>query len=755
MADPVNTDYQITKTEVFDADAYNTIMRCESASKIEKDKLKKYHKHRFNGNHVKCSYNFGKDWRKEQVGVIVSNGLSSFDREIRAFLARRYYFDVDMANSQPVLLVELCKRNGWKCDTLEHYVKMRKEVFDSLMTELEIPKREAKDTCIECCFGSKQWLMKENEFLKALTLEMMVITENHAILHPHLVKRCEKLKKSRPKSAALAIYVQDEQRKCLMAIDAYLKTQDRDMDVLIHDGGLVRKLANEEQFPEELLRGAEEAVLGKLKYAIRLEVKPLESTFNDIIISKRNKVAPEILVNDAYAAKRFVELLGENIILDKSQGRFLFDETTGLWTQDETTLKRWLNKFSWELTFYQDTLVGEVARDYAGSERNICAMMKNIDRYLAPIDFVKGWAGSSIGKLLWENGVYNFDTDTFTPGFDKSILFFGKINRKFPVQRDAELEKYVHKIFFEDPYLVEQQEQAMFYKTGIARAIYGDYRAKRCYFTVGQANCGKGLLTGALMASFENYVMSFNTNNLLYNPRESGDTAKAYSWLAPIINSRICIGNEISMINKCMDSNRLKSISSGGDEITLRQNFQDETQIVCRSTPFCQLNDMPPIKPVDEAIKNRMCVNEMKKTYKANPDSNNPLEAQEDRTLKDYVETEPAKNALFYILVDAWKAFVANDRKSEKPAAVVEAFAEWAENGSSIASLLEDTYEITKNEEDYVVTRELITFLREKGCKDSDTKIGRILVSMGCSKKDMKVNGSTRRMTIGIKRIEG
>jgi hypothetical protein len=72
------------------------------------------------------------------------------------------------------------------------------------------------------------------------------------------------------------------------------------MDVYIHDGGCVRRLVDEKEFPSALLRTLEENVFSKFGYAIKLEVKTLVHSFE----FKRDKMRTELVSEKDYQKRK-------------------------------------------------------------------------------------------------------------------------------------------------------------------------------------------------------------------------------------------------------------------------------------------------------------------------------------------------------------------------------------------------------------------------------------------------------------------
>ena len=89
----------VTKTELFDADVLQKLVIKDGITHKDKTDLQRYRKRRINGNEVLIAYDFGKDYRTQQLGRIYPSpyvGLSVFPKDIRAALAQKYYWDVDI-----------------------------------------------------------------------------------------------------------------------------------------------------------------------------------------------------------------------------------------------------------------------------------------------------------------------------------------------------------------------------------------------------------------------------------------------------------------------------------------------------------------------------------------------------------------------------------------------------------------------------------------------------------------------------------
>jgi hypothetical protein len=273
------------RKEIYDADVMEKLLTHPGIAKKEKDMLRKYKKRAINGNIVQVSYIYGKNLETAQIGRLCAEngmGLANFSRNIRSALAQTYYWDLDMENAQPTILANLAKEKGWNCEKTLEFIEKRSDILKYIMENEQLTRGEAKDICIALFFGG--W-RDNHPFFEDLYKELCQIKENCKNTYPDIYKLAEKKKKEPgndwkdPKAGCMALVLQDTERKILLELDKFLKTKGRPFDVLIHDGGLVRKFGGEDAFPDEILREAEAWIKEKMNYEINLAVKPCQHTF--------------------------------------------------------------------------------------------------------------------------------------------------------------------------------------------------------------------------------------------------------------------------------------------------------------------------------------------------------------------------------------------------------------------------------------------------------------------------------------------
>lgn len=271
-------DISITKTEVFDVDFARWIVENKSIPKEDRMLVSRYLKNRIRGNEHDTTYKLGKHCKGAFLGrfcAIRSESLQCFPRDIRSALAMKYYWDVDMVNAQPTLLVQYCEKQGWVCDALKRYVLQREELLTLICDTCSIERWEAKQRVVALLFGSGVDADMPDFFRNEFYTEMRSIMHNN--WNTNSFKWIEK--QPNHYGRAIAYTLQTEERKCLLAMDRSLTNHKRSLDVFIHDGGLVRKKVGETVFSESLLREVEKDITRETGYSISLCVKSMSTSF--------------------------------------------------------------------------------------------------------------------------------------------------------------------------------------------------------------------------------------------------------------------------------------------------------------------------------------------------------------------------------------------------------------------------------------------------------------------------------------------
>lgn len=213
--------------------------------------------------------------------------LQSFKKGIRHYLADDIYWDVDMVNAHPVILLKICQNKGFCCNYIKQYVDNREFYINELMELTQCGRKQIKELylstlnlkdpnrwCIE--YGILTELPEHiigfyNECKKiALNLwesekELKKIVETKKIVenHPNKQNKYAQL---------LSHYLQIEENEILRIICDKFDDLEYEVDVLVFDGCMVRKC---DKNINEALTECEDAIQDATGYDIKLLVKAM------------------------------------------------------------------------------------------------------------------------------------------------------------------------------------------------------------------------------------------------------------------------------------------------------------------------------------------------------------------------------------------------------------------------------------------------------------------------------------------------
>ena len=738
-----NTDFHIVKTEMWDADVMETMLtRGSEMGFSAKDlrALSAYRKAHCSPGQNQVVYHYGKSAEKDQLGRLYARGgLQSYWRCIRNPLLAKHYWEIDFENAHFWLCRQIARQ--WKMDATN--ITLYCDNRSQWLAETDPDPAKAKLAFIKVAYGGSvaefhdwwkdDFAVKNTTHLVAIEEEMKALREMCWAKHPKLQKHSAVKSKRDPMASLFALVLQTAERQCLLEMDAYLKTQGRSVDVYIHDCGAVRKADGEREFPPSLLRAAEAHIKAKTGYDIKLVSKGFKHNF----ISPEK---PKVYYDEEFASREFVRLMGDKIAREGSDIYF-FNDDNGMWLKGDTAFRCAVAKHKQQLIWKTITDEGkEKIHNYGGSEKNVMAMYPWIATNLPDTKFMTRNGDSAYGKLLFEDGIYDFITDTFKEGFDPKIVFSANIDRPFPRVRDEGLIASVRQMLFVNAFDEDDGRDAGDYlRKALCMGLVGDYTRKKFYFALGEADCGKGATTTAFSSSFCGFVGSFNPNELKYNAKNGQDESRKLAWLKEVAMCRLLISNEFRIEKGKdqvpMDGNLVKGISSGGDEHKGRANYENASVFVNRATVFIMANDAPSITPNDSGVKTRLRYVRYKLRFVADPKASDERLADPD--IKGKFNKASYKDSLFFVMCDTFKELADAERKRggdiTAPACVIEETKEWLGGGdeSEFAEAIRTRYEITGLETDVVPSGEIVKFIKDdQKMALSDNKIGRLITKL-------------------------
>jgi phage/plasmid-associated DNA primase len=433
----------------------------------------------------------------------------------------------------------------------------------------------------------------------------------------------------------------------------------------------------------------------------------------------------KIDVSDKAAAVIYTHIMkddkGNSLIHRDGSNVCIFDELSGIWKTDDESLKKSISEKSIKLFQLKRNEDGKWERakkcvNYSETLSNINKVVEFLHFHLDDEHFINKNIESNFGKLLFDDGIYNIETNSFTQGFDPNIVFFHKMGRKFP-KRDEEKIKWVEHTLFDN--LFDDIKISNGLKAQIARAITGRFfKLRKATFCQGETASGKGMLTDALLKAFPGIVSTFDSNNLIMNDIKK-DEAQRMMWLMKLKTVRMAISNEFRIektektgkIKSFIDSAMFKRVVSGGDVLEVRGMNKGIDEMINRASLFLMFNDCPPFYPEDEAVKDRKEEISFSKSFVMKPDPRIPNQKLRDITIKDKVLEPEYIDALFWVVCDSYSNLVKDKPYISIPKEIIEEEVE--EDIMTVESVLREYYDFGL-ETDKVPNKEIYQLLYDK-----------------------------------------
>jgi hypothetical protein len=428
---------------------------------------------------------------------------------------------------------------------------------------------------------------------------------------------------------------------------------------------------------------------------------------------------------DKMASMLYVNLMkdekGNKLIRRDGSNICIFDNNVGIWKTDDESLKKSISESNLKLYRLNKNEEDKWVRakkcsDYSGTLSNINKVVEFLHFYMEDEHFINKNIESNFGKLLFDDGIYNIETNSFTEGFDPNIVFFHKMGRKFP-KRDEEKIKWVEHTLFDN--LFDDIKISNGLKAHIARAITGRFfKLRKATFCQGQTASGKGMLTDALLKAFPGVVSTFDSNNLIMNDIKK-DEAQRMMWLMKLKTVRMAISNEFRIeksektgkIKSFIDSAMFKRIVSGGDVLEVRGMNKGIDEMINRASLFLMFNDRAPFYPEDEAVRDRTEEISFSKSFVMKPDTRIPNQKLRDITIKDKVLEPEYIDALFWVVCDSYSNLVKDKPYTSIPKEIIEEEVE--EDIMTVESVLREYYDFGL-ETDKVPNKEIYQLLYDK-----------------------------------------
>ena len=726
----------------------------------------------------------------EHYGRLCSNGMQGVKKSFRGFLMSDTT-DIDMDNAHPVILSYICKKNEIDCTHIDYYNNNQEEVLCSFPDKT---RDEAKKHILKCINNDKHNKNDKHEFYRKWDNETKKLQNSLGNIEEYKMigKTVPDDRDYNIKGSTMSRILCTVEDKILQVVLKIIEKEKLETATLMYDGCMIYgDHYNNKELLEKITAGVEEQFTG---LNMEWSYKP------------HNK---DIVVPDGWKSKKMEKLLKQSIPVEKDEVKkeeivgvmegddsgaskiilkayphckccnevlYVFDDETGMWSDKVEIHNRVISRYSEYLDIIKINNEGELKRtgkNYANNNQKRKDIFPFIRENCVDNDWVRRTEISSLGKILFLNGHYDFRRSKFMTGhkmrptdkdnvntenengFNPDIVFFYRIDHNCEEFTDEEMTymKTIKKRLFTLPLGKKVGDYLIL---NLARALAGN-QMERILFGLGCSNTGKGILTKCCQLSMSGYCGIFTGENLTHN-NVNNDEAQKMRWAMLLRNKRLIISNELS-IKKNLDDVIIKKLASGGDTISGRVHGGLETDFIPQFLTMVLANDMPPIKPFDVAVKKRGTSFSYTKSFVDEP--SNEYELKKDYNLDNEMKTELFQRCFIGLLIKSYLKFQDDGRIDEEPHEITESRNNWMGEcvEVNIMSDFEDKYEFTDKVSDCVKLSDIKKWVESK----NEMSYSKFLIEMkkhiavnkyvNVKNEDKKIDGKSKVVWYGIKLI--
>ena len=339
-------------------------------------------------------------------------------------------------------------------------------------------------------------------------------------------------------SSVLSLTVQVLEHKCLMSMRDFFESKWFFIGVLCFDGLMIEK-KEKMHCDDDLLKKCSDYVKKNTGYNISLVFKPMDQGLKIPNFS--------CFVNDDKGAQeQLFRLEDPNYFKYCDKKLHIFDETTGQYTTDRVVLDYYITKHAnFLLKEERKSKDFSEIKSYGRDDSLISNVYIFVKIAARDEEWLERTADTSLGYILFKNGIYNMKTGTFTKGFDPNIVFHDRVPHEFPERNKKDI-KYAANMSFN---LMLDDPKPLI--VAFARALAGDIHAKKFYFGPGVTNAGKSKLIDMFISCFGGFIKNFNAECLACAAKnDTHDEGSRNRWAYMVRFARILFSNEIKMDKK-------------------------------------------------------------------------------------------------------------------------------------------------------------------------------------------------------------
>ena len=737
----------------------------------EKEQLKKYSK--TNGViKYKRNCKFGR------VYGIGSLGLQNLRKELRHTISRDYYFDIDIVNAHPEILLQILQQNKIKnIDYLQKYVKNRDKYLNEVMKKFNVDRDTAKSLFIIIMYGGsvKTWTNnKDNKDIDGNKINDKIMYDFIDKFHNEMIqiqkiisdnnKEIEKeIKKSKDRnninSSITSYYLQEIENRILEEIFKYCKENefinDENNCVLCFDGIMLDK----KNFKQDLLNDLNNLIKEKFKLDLTFVCKDMNHGYTEDEIDESQVETIDVdkvvdLLNEKLIADYYYQFFEPSKYIIHKKIWYEFNKLNILKECDGTPsslLNDITDKFQNLIIEARDKLKKPTQKEsdkdeeYKAKREVYFKKFKTYDNAYKAVGkskFIKGVMDYLINMYNDDDLEKKKDCDNNIIAFKDGYLFditkneFRKIERTDYISKTMNINS-PQNIIKEKLESVKSLISSIFENEEISRywlKIFGislfTNKLESLYILTGKGGNGKSLLMDFLRDCLGDYYLQ-TENTFLTDISKNGVLNPT---LAKCKGVRILAVAEPSNTSEevALNTEFIKQIT-GRDTITARDLYKSIISYNPMFNCFLLCNDIPVLKKLDNGMLRRLKIINYPLNFvekeKLKLNSKNRIR---DDNLKDKIKNdEELKEALISLLLEYASKYI--NKPIEIPNECKQTTDEYIENNNPVLVFLQQRCIITEDNKDKIKTQELFNQFKYFNREDK--------IDVSRFYKDMAFNG--------------
>ena len=594
-----------------------------------------YYQSKVKGEKIKYRYDAKTKYGRR---VAESTSLQGVSRQIRQAISKDLYYDIDIKNAHPVILLRWCKAHNFAHPHLQDYVANRDQWINDYsgfdMSEYDEPTKSykkftgTKDTIkksvLAKIYGGKSRFVYPDQRMIEFEKRQEELADDfyNESRHPENKKHAERARKNgkehNKKGSCLSYYLCEVEDQILQHMEAFANENDIKVGALCFDGFMVcKKDVDEiEGGIDELCASLSNYVSEKMGFPFQLLHKEMGEAVSLEGLEPRGDLET---TDSAYGKYLYMRLKDGMKYHGVSNKLYVYDEETRLWKQSQ-----------FEYLFHHipsiliplietspDPKIVENEKKRISStpaQRSIIVQLKSHVCSHPDDAFIINNFDNKQGVFpIADNKVIELQTG-IVRNRTKEDYFTKTTNRKIVPMEEASLHEYVFNYHRELLTVIKEDENGekiYVYPTPehvecllycMAYMLTGENSLKKFINLIGTGDNGKSLFVQVYEDMIEGFAVNGNKRTFIKQKNDAVHDAEKVK----LLNTRMVILSELAE-NDEFNETFLKKMT-GGDKDDIREcggRGSESIQVRYSCIPLIATNQLPKISD-DQAFRNRL-----------------------------------------------------------------------------------------------------------------------------------------------------